>query len=618
MNDSETYFGLLGTFLADKFNDVIEALNGKLDADSAAYTFLVDNLLEENAPGVFTLVEGIGEQGDSVYDTWLLSNVGGTEGEFLIDMEGAQGEQGDSAYEVWESQADNTGQTEPQYLASLVGPSAHQVWQVETDNAGNAATFLASLTGDSAFDVWAAQEANFGQSPGQFLASLQGAAFTYADFTGEQLTALQVHGNDFQYSDFTEEQLAALQGDSFRYSDFTEEQLAALQIQGAAFTYSDFTDQQLTDLTGDSFTFEDLTDEQIATLHGNQFTSINFIDDDGAVVQNTANSHGDSFTIVPGTGIILSTDTDVGSDTYDVENVVIGFDTDVIATVNSVSNTVSQEVTSQLDAAIGGLGSDIEDLQEVVILLGDNADITSFTTLLAGMQTQIDALGQTIELDCHVIQELFQHLINIHHTLWSKEDIWSLMHHYGIDDKLLYDCLPINSDFSFYNSDIITDYQVGIDAIESFLGSIDISFTVATLSEEITTLQTALNLLIIQQFNCCSPAGDLDCRIWNDLLDALEVENGAWTHGSAVALMISWGVPLAKLIECGVTVAGIKPPKLNTIPHYQDGLDFIEAYLAEYITPAVAVDTNVGTFDMFSTTFNGTITDATYSFLNGN
>ena len=85
-------------------------------------------------------------------------------------------------------------------------------------------------------------------------------------------------GDAFTYSDFTEEQLAALtgpqgpkgdtgpqgpKGDAFTYSDFTEEQLAALTgpqgpkgdtgpqgEKGDAFTYSDFTPEQLAALTG--------------------------------------------------------------------------------------------------------------------------------------------------------------------------------------------------------------------------------------------------------------------------------------------------------------------------------------------------------------------------------
>ena len=95
----------------------------------------------------------------------------------------------------------------------------------------------------------------------------KGDAFTYEDFTEEQLAGLKGEkGDAFTYSDFTEEQLAALKGekgergqdgytpqknidyfdgakgDPFTYKDFTEEQLAALKgAKGDAFTYKDFT-----------------------------------------------------------------------------------------------------------------------------------------------------------------------------------------------------------------------------------------------------------------------------------------------------------------------------------------------------------------------------------------
>ena len=61
----------------------------------------------------------------------------------------------------------------------------------------------------------------------------KGDAFTYEDFTPEQLAALKGDkGDPFTYADFTPEQLAALKGDkgdAFVYADFTPEQLAALR-----------------------------------------------------------------------------------------------------------------------------------------------------------------------------------------------------------------------------------------------------------------------------------------------------------------------------------------------------------------------------------------------------
>ena len=61
----------------------------------------------------------------------------------------------------------------------------------------------------------------------------KGDAFTYADFTAEQLAGLKgPKGDAFTYADFTAEQLAALKGpkgDAFEYSDFTPAQLATLK-----------------------------------------------------------------------------------------------------------------------------------------------------------------------------------------------------------------------------------------------------------------------------------------------------------------------------------------------------------------------------------------------------
>ena len=107
-------------------------------------------------------------------------------------------------------------------------------------------------------------------------ASLQGPkgdAFTYEDFTPEQLEGLRgprgiqgekgEKGDAFEYDDFTAEQLEGLRGpkgDPFTYNDFTQEQLEGLRgprgIQGEkgekgdAFEYDDFTAEQLESLRG--------------------------------------------------------------------------------------------------------------------------------------------------------------------------------------------------------------------------------------------------------------------------------------------------------------------------------------------------------------------------------
>ena len=68
----------------------------------------------------------------------------------------------------------------------------------------------------------------------------------------------------------------AIKGDAFTYEDFTEEQLEALRgPQGEPFKYEDFTPEQLEALRGPkgadgTMTFADLTEEQKASLKGDK------------------------------------------------------------------------------------------------------------------------------------------------------------------------------------------------------------------------------------------------------------------------------------------------------------------------------------------------------------
>lgn len=67
----------------------------------------------------------------------------------------------------------------------------------------------------------------------EWLASLKGKAFTYDDFTQEQLQALKGDkGDTFTFEDLTQEQVNALKGakgDPFTYEDFTADQLESLR-----------------------------------------------------------------------------------------------------------------------------------------------------------------------------------------------------------------------------------------------------------------------------------------------------------------------------------------------------------------------------------------------------
>ena len=82
-------------------------------------------------------------------------------------------------------------------------------------------------------------------------------------------------GDAFTYEDFTEEQLAGLKGekgDAFTYSDFTEEQLAALKGARGERGQDGYTPQKNIDYfdgaKGDPFTYEDFTPAQLAALRG--------------------------------------------------------------------------------------------------------------------------------------------------------------------------------------------------------------------------------------------------------------------------------------------------------------------------------------------------------------
>ncbi len=122
----------------------------------------------------------------------------------------------------------------------------------------------------------------------------KGDAFTYSDFTADQLAELKGPKGDDGKPGATGP--AGPKGDAFTYSDFTEDQLAALKgpkgddgktgpagPKGDAFTYADFTTEQLEALKGpkgddgtpgatgpkgDAFTYNDFTEDQLAALKG--------------------------------------------------------------------------------------------------------------------------------------------------------------------------------------------------------------------------------------------------------------------------------------------------------------------------------------------------------------
>ena len=87
-----------------------------------------------------------------------------------------------------------------------------------------------------------------------YILGARGAAFTYEDFTPEQLEALKVKGDPFEYADFTEEQLLALKGEKGDKGDKGDTGLTgntgAQGIQGATGLKGDKGDKGDTGLQG--------------------------------------------------------------------------------------------------------------------------------------------------------------------------------------------------------------------------------------------------------------------------------------------------------------------------------------------------------------------------------
>ncbi|KAF2339608.1 tail fiber domain-containing protein [Flavobacterium ginsenosidimutans] len=131
---------------------------------------------------------------------------------------------------------------------------------------------------------------------------LPGKDFKYSDFTDDQLAALKgapgndgapgapgndgapgLPGKDFKYSDFTDDQLEALKGapgndgapglpgKDFKYSDFTDDQLAALKgAPGNDGAPGAPGNDGAPGLPGKDFKYEDFTDAQLENLRGPQ------------------------------------------------------------------------------------------------------------------------------------------------------------------------------------------------------------------------------------------------------------------------------------------------------------------------------------------------------------
>lgn len=92
----------------------------------------------------------------------------------------------------------------------------------------------------------------------------KGDAFTYDDFTPEQLAALK--GEKGDKGDTGSQGVQGEKGDPFTYDDFTPEQLAGLK--GDKGDKGDQGIQGVQGVQGDPFTYDDFTPEQLASLKG--------------------------------------------------------------------------------------------------------------------------------------------------------------------------------------------------------------------------------------------------------------------------------------------------------------------------------------------------------------
>lgn len=167
-------------------------------------------------------------------------------GDITITGGGEKGEKGDKGdaftYEDFTEEQlaalkGEKGETGEQGPAGPQGPQGEQGIQGETGPQGpqgeQGLPGQDGADGKSAYDIWL-ELGNTGTYE-DFIASLKGTkgdkgdkgdAFTYADFTAEQLEALKVKGDQGIQGERGEK---GDKGDAFTYEDFTEEQLTALK-----------------------------------------------------------------------------------------------------------------------------------------------------------------------------------------------------------------------------------------------------------------------------------------------------------------------------------------------------------------------------------------------------
>ena len=167
----------------------------------------------------------------------------------------------------------------------------------------------------------------------------KGNAFTFADFTPEELASLKGEKGDKGLQGERGEQGLpgndGAKGEAFKYSDFTEEQLAALK--GPKGEKGDTGEQGI---KGDSFTYDDFTEAEIKEL---QKPAI-----EAATKAQTA--------------------------TADAEKVDATLDNDVLTVTNRKGESTSLQLASY--AEVGDVVSEVKHLSEAMGAYSDRPDIT--------------------------------------------------------------------------------------------------------------------------------------------------------------------------------------------------------------------------------------------------
>jgi hypothetical protein len=177
------------------------------------------------------------------------------------------------------------------YITSVAGKSAYQI-AIENGFVGTPEEWLASLVGPQGPQGEQGFKGEQGEVGPQGEQGPKGDAFTYEDFTEEQLAALMgpegpqgpqgeqgPKGKAFKYEDFTEEQLAALMGPEGPQGPQGENGLSAYEIAKKCGCFKGTVAEWLESLKGPqgergpkgrAFKYEDFTEEQLAELRGPQ------------------------------------------------------------------------------------------------------------------------------------------------------------------------------------------------------------------------------------------------------------------------------------------------------------------------------------------------------------